>query len=140
MIREFENEDIEQVMQLWLNTNIQAHHFIPSDYWIGNYDMVKEMLPNANLYVYELESKIEAFIGVQDAYIAGIFVSEKMQSKGIGKDLLEKVKSMNSQLSLTVYKANTKAVQFYEREQFVIKQEQIDENTGKIECVMEWCK
>ena len=33
MIRQCANGDREAVMQIWLNTNIQAHYFILADYW-----------------------------------------------------------------------------------------------------------
>lgn len=68
----------------------------------------------------------------------GIFISSEMQSKGIGKQLLEKAKELYSNLTLTVYQKNMKAIKFYQREHFVIKQIQVDENTGEIENSMIW--
>ncbi|RCX19337.1 putative acetyltransferase [Anaerobacterium chartisolvens] len=140
MVRKFEDKDLEEIMKLWLTTNVQAHNFISKDYWEGNFDIVKGMLPNAEIYVYELDNEIKAFVGTDNGYIAGIFVSNEMQSKGIGKQLLKKIKDLYSELSLTVYKKNVKAVNFYKRQQFVIKQEQIDENTGEAEYLMVWNK
>ncbi|WP_312636050.1 N-acetyltransferase [Oscillibacter sp.] len=138
MIRKFESKDIEKVMEIWLDTNIQAHNFISKGYWESNFDLVKSMLPDAEIYIYESERKIVAFVGVDNGYIAGIFVSADAQSKGIGKQLLDKIKQRYSALSLTVYKKNIKAVNFYQRELFVIKQEQIDENTDEEEYLMVW--
>ena len=46
------------------------------------------MLPQAEVYVYEDDKMIQGFLGVRDEYIEGIFVSDKMQSQGIGKILL----------------------------------------------------
>jgi ribosomal protein S18 acetylase RimI-like enzyme len=140
MIRRFENKDLEKIMEIWLNTNIQAHSFIDKDYWENNFDFVKSILPDAEIYIYESEGKIKAFVGIDNGYIAGIFVSDEIQSKGIGKQLLSKIKELYSELSLTVYKKNEKAVGFYQREQFVIKQEQIDKNTGEVEYLMLWNK
>jgi ribosomal protein S18 acetylase RimI-like enzyme len=140
MIRRFENKDLEKIMEIWLNTNIQAHSFIAKDYWENNFDFVKSILPDAEIYIYESEGKIKAFVGIDNGYIAGIFVSDEMQSKGIGKQLLSKIKELYSELGLTVYKKNEKAVGFYQREQFVIKQEQIDKNTGEVEYLMVWNK
>lgn len=138
MIRKFESEDLEKVMEIWLNANIQAHDFISKDYWKSNFDFVKSILPSAEIYVYESEGKVSAFVGVDSGYIAGIFVSNDEQSKGIGKQLLGKIKERYSELSLTVYKKNVKAVNFYQRELFVIKQEQIDKNTDEVEYLMVW--
>lgn len=33
MIREFVENDLERVMQIWLDTNLTAHKFISRDYW-----------------------------------------------------------------------------------------------------------
>lgn len=140
MIRKFENKDLETIMGIWLNTNIQTHDFIPKDYWKNNFNLVKGMLPDSEIYIYESEDKIKGFVGIDNGYIAGIFVSNEMQSKGIGKQLLDKIKEHYSKLSLTVYKKNIKAIKFYQREQFVTKQEQIDKNTGEVEYLMVWSK
>lgn len=50
-----------------------------------------------------LEHEIQGFIGMNGEYIEGIFVSEAMQSQGIGKILLNYVKDIRSKLLLNVY-------------------------------------
>ncbi|NLZ46571.1 MAG: GNAT family N-acetyltransferase [Clostridiales bacterium] len=140
MIREFKEQDIEIVMKIWLETNILAHSFIESNYWIGNFDTVKKMLPNALVYVYESNKTIWGFIGLVDNYIAGVFVLQQFQSNGIGKKLLDFIKIKSNELSLDVYKKNKRAVDFYLREEFVINKDQIDKDTGEIELSMSWRK
>ncbi|KYH30037.1 MULTISPECIES: N-acetyltransferase [Clostridium] len=140
MIRNFEITELKSIMRIWLESNIKAHDFIDKSYWQDNYDLVQAMLPNATIFVYEEKKQIQGFIGLMGNYIAGIFVEESNQSKGIGKELLNYVKKSNSKLLLQVYKKNVRAVKFYEREDFVILKEQIDVNTGEIEFVMKWTK
>lgn len=53
MIRRLENRDLEQTAKIWLDTNREAHDFIPGSYWENYYLMVKEMLLQAEVYVYE---------------------------------------------------------------------------------------
>lgn len=129
-------------MQIWLDTNMKAHKFIRKEYWINNYPTVKEMLPQAEVYVYEEDDthQIVGFIGLTSDYIAGIFVREAVQSKGIGKQLLNHVKKMKSNLSLSVYQKNVRAVSFYLREQFLIQSESMDNNTNEKEFIMNWSK
>ena len=79
MIRKFQKTDIEQIMKIWLNSNIEAHSFVPEKYWKSNFDMVKEQLPQADVYVSDCDGEIQGFIGIADSYIAGIFVDEKYQ-------------------------------------------------------------
>ena len=57
-------------------------------YWKDNFELVKGMLSQAEVYIYENDQKIQGFIGLNDEYIEGIFVSDEMQSQGIGKILI----------------------------------------------------
>ena len=138
MIRKLQITDINKVASIWLDTNLKAHYFISSKYWKSNFELVKEMLLQAEVYVYENGQKIEGFIGLSDEYIEGIFVSDEVQSHGIGKLLLDYVKDRKAKLSLNVYQKNTRAIHFYQREGFKIQQEGLDEATGEKEYVMLW--
>ena len=138
MIRKLQNVDINKVVDIWLKTNLEAHDFIPGQYWTSNYEAVKKMLPQAEVYVYEDNKIIQGFVGVRDEYIEGIFVSGKMQSHGIGKALLDYIKDKKARLQLNVYHKNVRAMSFYQREGFTIQSEGLDEFTGEKEYVMEW--
>ena len=138
MIRKLQKVDINRVADIWLKTNLKAHFFIPEQYWISNYEFVKEMLPQAEVYVYEDDKMIQGFIGVSDEYIEGIFVSDEMQSCGIGKMLLDYIKDKKDKLQLKVYQKNVRAMSFYQREGFAIQSEEMDEFTGEKEYVMNW--
>ena len=140
MIRVFNENDLYAVMQIWFDTNIITHNFISKSYWIDNYDMVKEILPQAEVYVYENEitNQIEGFIGLTNNYIAGLFVKESAQSKGIGKQLLDYAKNVKENMTLNVYEKNDRAIKFYMREQFMIYSKNIDTNTDERELIMVW--
>ena len=138
MIRALQKADINRVVDIWLNTNLKAHSFISAQYWESNYELVKEMLSQAEVYVYEDGQTIQGFIGLSDKYIEGIFVSEKMQSQGIGKLLLHYIKDRKDALRLNVYQKNTRAIHFYQREGFEIQCEGLDEATGEKDYVMIW--
>lgn len=133
-------EDIDSVMQIWLQTNLKTHSFIPGQYWEANFDAVKSALSEAEIYVADHEGRIAGFIGLDGNYIAGIFIHEHMQSQGIGKRLLDAVKFKYPELRLHVYRKNYRAVGFYERQNFKIEKLRIDNNTGEEEFLMEWKK
>lgn len=138
MIRSLQKADINRVADIWLDTNLKAHSFISAQYWESNYELVKEMLSQAEVYVYEDGQKIQGFIGLSDKYIEGIFVSEKMQSQGIGKLLLNYIKDRKDVLHLNVYQKNIRAIHFYQIEGFEIQCEGLDEATGEKDYVMIW--
>lgn len=123
-----------------MHTNKKAHDFIAETYWDEHFEMVEGMLGDAEIYVFEEQEQIKGFVGLDGEYIAGIFVREKEQSLGIGKQLLDFVKSLKGQLKLNVYQKNERAIKFYTREQFEIQDEQTDEATGEAEYLMLWKK
>lgn len=140
MIRTLQDTDISQVADIWLDTNLKAHDFIPAQYWKDHFEPVKKMLLQAEVYVYEEESthNIDGFLGLDADYIAGIFVRSGVQSKGIGRLLLDFAKSVKGHLTLSVYQKNERAVKFYLREAFYIQQERLDKSTDEKEYLMVW--
>ena len=140
MIRKLRKTDHDEVAYIWLHTNKKAHDFIAETYWDEHFEMVEGMLGDAEIYVFEEQGQIKGFVGLDGEYIAGIFVREKEQSLGIGKQLLDFVKSLKGQLKLNVYQKNERAIKFYTREQFEIQDEQTDEATGEAEYLMLWKK
>lgn len=138
MIRIFEFRDLDKIMEIWLEGNLSAHPFIKEEYWKQNYESVKSILPNAEVYVYEDRNEILGFIGIDADYIAGIFVAEGYRGIGIGHQLLTKVKRKR-RLSLHVYEKNIKAVTFYQAEGFGIEGSMIEKDTGEMEYLMVFC-
>ena len=138
MIRELREADLNQVMELWLQSNEQAHAFIKEEYWKGHYREVRKLLPRAEVYVYEENGEIKGFIGADGPYIAGIFVDFRSRSMGIGKQLLDYVKLRKSTLTLQVYEKNERAVSFYRREGFMVREKLVDEETGETEFQMDY--
>ena len=86
-----------------------------------------------------LESTIKAhdFISVIDKeFIGALFVDNNYQGLGIGSKLIRYVDSIYDELTLTVYKENSRAVNFYKSIGFNILDEQINDDTGSIEYYM----
>lgn len=136
MIRKFEKKDINAIMRIWKNENIRTHNFISKEYWENNYKYVKDILPDADIYVYILDEQIVGFVGLNNNYVEGIFVDVNNQHKGIGTALLDKIKEYKESLTLSVYKKNVNAIKFYEKNNFIIT----GENTNEIEYTMTWKK
>ena len=129
-------------MQIWLQANLDAHAFIPASFWEAHFEMVRDLLPQAELYVHEDAGtrQIDGFIGLTENHIEGIFVVKSARSKGIGKALLDYAKSRKPRLDLSVYQKNERALAFYQREQFVVHSEGIDEDTNEAEIQMHWTR
>ena len=142
MIRKFKEDDTVKVMTIWTKGNFKAHPFIEKDYWLENFNIVKEeYLWKAETYVYTEDDEIKGFISLLDGgYIGALFVKTDSLRQGIGKRLLNHVKEKYDKLTLNVYEKNVDATLFYVAMGFKNKKIQIDENTGEKEYIMEWEK
>lgn len=137
MIKDFKLDNLDKVMEIWLDTNIEAHNFIPKEYWKDNFELVKQMLPSADIYIFEENNVIKGFIGiVEQNYIAGLFVKKEYQREGVGKKLIEYCKSKYAHLTLHVFTRNTSAVKFYMKNNFKVIYEHINEDTKAMEYTM----
>ena len=140
MIRLFSLDDLDDVMRIWLDCNLEVHNFIYKDYFISNYSYVKEQMKQSNIFVYENNGKILGFIGIDNGFIQGIFVSKTSRSKGIGKKLIDYCKEKYSTLSLKVYEKNKRAINFYKNQEFRIHSKSVDIQTQQVEYDMVWEK
>ncbi len=128
---------MERVLQIWLEASIQAHHFIPCEYWESKVSDMRELyIPNSDTYVYEQDGAVQGFIALHEKTIAAIFVSPDCQNQGIGSRLMAQAKELHSSVLLTVYKENSKAMRFYKKSGFTVVQEQLDAHTGHLELLM----
>ena len=140
MIRLFNLEDLDDVMKIWFDANLEVHNFINKNYFISNYEHVKEEIKKSNIFVYENNGKILGFIGIDNGFIQGIFVSKTSRSKGIGKKLIDYCKEKYSTLSLKVYEKNKRAINFYKNQEFRIYSKSVDIQTQQVEYDMVWEK
>lgn len=138
MIREKNNEDIKKIMDIWINSNLDAHNFISKDYFYNNFDIVKEAIKNTTIYVYEENNSIIGFVGISDGFIEGIFVDKKYRSNGIGKKLIDYCKEKYNMLTLNVYCKNKRAVSFYIKEGFSVYEKKEEKDNNEFEYVMKW--
>lgn len=139
MIRKMRQDEIDEIGDIWLNGNLEAHDFVDENYWINYLDDVKEQFKQADIYVYD-EQGIKGFAGLKAEYIAGIFVKKEARNHGIGKQLLDYLKQHYSKLSLDVYEKNKSAMKFYRQNDFTISFEDVDPDNDEKEYQMVWAK
>lgn len=137
MIRKMHVSEIDTVTKIWLDGNLEAHNFINPNYWINYLPEVKEEFKTAEIYVY-VEKKVKGFVGLNEDYIAGIFVAKDARDQGIGKQLLDFLKNNHTKLSLDVYDRNKLARKFYERNNFVVDSSNIDSENDEKEYRLVW--
>ena len=123
---------LEEVMKIWLETNIDAHDFICKEYWIKNYDLVRELLKEADVYIFEEDDVVKGFIGV----IGNNYIKKEYQRDGVGQKLIDYCKAKYHYLTLNVFIKNQRAINFYNKNGFVVLEELINEDTKEREYLM----
>lgn len=133
MIRKLKEEDTTKVMTIWTKGNFKAHDFIEKDYWLQNFNLVKnEYLPKSDTYIYTEEGEIKGFISIMNnQHIGALFVKQDALREGIGRRLVNYCKERYSYLTLNVYEKNVNATLFYVAMNFKNKKMQIDEKTRR---------
>ena len=139
MIRKMGDDEIADIMGLWLRSTIDAHDFIEEQYWHDHYVAVQEeYLPRSTTFVFSEDDRILGFISMIDqGYVGALFVATDQQGRGIGTALIDHVRKRYDRLSLAVYKKNDRAVRFYKIAGFHIRSERVDTQTQELEYLME---
>ncbi len=138
-IKKISDADIQETVDIWYETSIQAHDFIPNDYWKVNKSLMKDKyIPMSETYVATYGKILLGFVSMIDEYLAAIFVRTEYQNKGAGSQLLDYIKNIRDRIQLKVYMKNEKSIKFYKNKGFIVVSTSIDKKTGEKELVMEW--
>jgi len=132
MIRSYGNHDLDDLLEVWHQASVIAHHFMDDEFFAAEREAIQnEHLPIADTWVYESEGKVVGFISLLGTQVGAIFVHPAMQGKGIGRSLLDHARSLRGQLQLEVFKANRVARAFYDQYGFEVVEEYLHEALGQ---------
>lgn len=138
-IRPYHPSDLEPILELWLSSNLSAHPFVPASYWTARRAFVGPALSQAEVWVYaEDDGAPLGFAGLTGEYLAGLFVADGARSQGVGKALLDHLKTLHPRMALHVYQKNHRAVHFYQREGFRFQAAEVEDATGEPEYLLFW--
>lgn len=145
LIRQAHSTDIEQILHIWLEASIQAHHFIPIHFWQEQLDNMHDVyLPLAENYVIVSKCNILGFASLlktdisTEYCLAALFIAPAFQGQGFGSKLLKFTQQQSTALDLQVYTENTTAVQFYHHHGFQIVKASVDEYTQHAQLDLRW--
>ncbi|MEJ2898147.1 N-acetyltransferase [Acinetobacter sp. NS-4] len=142
-IQKAEIQDMEAILDIWLNASLQAHDFIPATYWEKQLIPMRDLyLPLAENYVIKENKTVFGFASLlrSEAVLAALFIAPHQQGCGYGKCLIDFLKQQCDELHLNVYAENTAAVNFYQQQGFKTISQAMDKNTGHTELNMTWSK
>lgn len=133
------DDNLDQIMGIWLTGNLDAHAFVSADYWRAAQTEVATQIREATIYVVrDDDDTIVGFAGMVDRYLAGLFVKQGYRDQGVGSMLLFALKSDYKLIKLNVYEKNEQAVKFYRKHGFEVKNRQIDDETAQVDLTMKY--
>lgn len=93
MIRNMGLQDIEAVLNIWLEASIQAHGFIDASFWHSQLDAMRHVyLPAADSHIFEREGKVCGFCSLNQNVLAALFVAPEHQGTGIVRTVTRRCK------------------------------------------------
>ena len=144
MIRKIKEEDLTNVMTIWVKGNFKANYFVEKDYWLEIYNQTKkDFLENFKTYVYIENDQILGFISIYDNEIKAIYVKEEKRRNGIGTKLINYYRgniSEDVEISAKVFEKNMNGIIFFSKLQFKNSKIQLNEKFNETEYVMTWKK
>lgn len=141
MIRKMTEADLERVMEIWLEACIKGQAFIVEDYWKTHAQVVREdYIPQSEVFVEEKDGEIRGFIAVVGGrHIGALFVDPACWHQGIGQSLMAyALKHYPGPVTLAAFTENTRAVSFYKRLGFEVKEEELEAESGHPEYILEY--
>ncbi|WP_339532500.1 GNAT family N-acetyltransferase [Pseudomonas mucidolens] len=139
--RPFTQQDMDRVLDIWLDASLQAHDFIEPAFWLHHVEDMRNLyIPASQTFVLERESRVVGFCSLHDDQLAALFIAPEYQRSGLGARLLEYAKSLRERLTLAVYTENAAGCGFYQAQGFTVIQQQTDEQTGHLEYLMAWSR
>lgn len=144
MIRKIKEEDLTNVMTIWVKGNFKANSFIEKDYWLEIYNQTKvDFLENFKTYVYAENDEILGFISIYDNEIKAIYVKEEYRGKGIGSKLINYCRDnleKDVEIFVKVFEKNMNSIIFFSKRQFKNSKIQLNEQFNETEYKMTWKK
>ena len=144
MIRKIKNEDLTNVMTIWVKGNFKANSFIEKDYWLEIYNNMKDKFLNFfETYVYIEDNVLLGFISINNNEIKAIYVKENNRRNGIGTKLINYCKenlNESNELFAKVFEKNMNGIIFFSKLQFKNTKIQLTPKFNEIEYIMTWEK
>ncbi|MCZ6629251.1 MAG: N-acetyltransferase [SAR324 cluster bacterium] len=139
MIRKYHDKDIAEVLDVWFLASSLAHPFLSEDFMGQERENIRDKwIPNSETWVYEHEDEVIGFISLIGKEVGAIFVAPDWHGQGFGRTLMDHAKSIHNTLEVEVFKENKIGRRFYDRQNFVVINEVLYEETGNQIIRMRW--
>lgn len=128
IIRPYADADLDDVLEVWHAASLVGHPFLSDDFLEAERQrLANQWLPASETFVFEEGGHVGGFISMVGHEVGGLFVAPDRQGQGVGRRLLDHVRSSRPVLELNVFEANARALGFYEAYGFVVVGRQVSD-------------
>jgi putative acetyltransferase len=114
VLRPYEDDDLEQLLDVWERASRIAHAFLPDAFFAQERELIAEQwLPAAETTVY-VDERVVGFLSLVGNEVGAIFVDPDRQGEGIGRALMDAARASRPYLELDVFEANAIGRGFYD--------------------------
>ncbi len=73
MIRKYNDNDLDSILEIWLTASMKAHDFVSAEFWKSQVDNMRNIyLPASEICVYEMDSKVVGFYALYESNLAAL--------------------------------------------------------------------
>ena len=113
MIRKVESVDYPRLVEIWESAVLHTHGFLKREDFVYYKERLPSYFPHVDLWGFEQEGSLAAFIGVAGNHIEMLFVDNVYRGKGIGRQLISYALDSLHATRVDVNEQNVQAVGFY---------------------------
>lgn len=114
MIRKYKEQDTEAIISVWRSASAVAHPFLSDSFMDqGEQDIRNIYLKFAETWVTVVDSQVVGFIAMAEDEIGGLFLDPDYHGQGLGRKMVDLVRSIKSSIRVEVFERNTIGRRFY---------------------------
>ncbi|KRL80745.1 GNAT family N-acetyltransferase [Secundilactobacillus paracollinoides] len=124
---------MDQLMGIWLSSNLASHDFIQPEYWRHQREAVAKELREDDVIAVmnEDDETILGFAMLDGEVVRGVYTKTTDQRKGVGGMLMFALKATHNHLKLSVFQENEAATAFFQHHGFKTATAHKDETVGE---------
>ena len=134
MLRPYEHDDLEALLDVWYRASLIAHWFLSEEFLVAERRQIAEdWLPVSETTVAETAGRVVGFLSLVGNEVGGTFVDPDHQGRGVGRALMDHARRVRPHLELSVFEDNLIGRRFYDAYGFVQVDRRIQAESGMYE-------
>ncbi len=124
-------EDYPVLAELWQRSVAATHDFIPNEVLAEIRPELPRYFSQVSLKLWYDREELIGFSGTADGRLEMLFLDPEVRNRGLGSQIIQRLKEEDSIRQVSVNEANTAARYFYEKNGFAVKARTEEDEAGR---------